>query len=99
MLVIDGVDVLAKHNKELCCQLITNAKILANRRIINVVLVSSEGSVVPLLKKLSAKNRSVIREIGDIGTDDAHAFLMENGVDATLVKKNSGLCWWTFGLS
>ena len=28
VLVIDGVDLLAKHNEELCCQLITNAKIL-----------------------------------------------------------------------
>ena len=88
VLVIDGVDLLAKHNEELCCQLITNAKILANRKIINVVvLISSEGSVVPLLNKLSATNSSVICGIGDIGTDDAHAFLMQNGVDATLAKK------------
>ena len=87
VLVIDGVDLLAKHNEELCCQLITNAKILANRKTLNVVLVSSEGSVVPLLNKLSATNRSVICEIGDIGTDDAHAFLMQNSVDATLAKK------------
>ena len=87
VLVIDGVDLLAKHNEELCCQLITNAKIFANRKTLNVVLVSSEGSVVPLLNKLSATNRSVICEIGDIGTVDAHAFLMQNGVDATLAKK------------
>ena len=99
VLVIDGVDLLAKHNEELCCQLITNAKILANRKILNVVLVSSEGSVVPLLNKLSATNRSVICEIGDIGTDDhAHAFLMQNGVDATLAK-NSELYWRMNGLS
>ena len=76
MLVIDGVDVLAKHNEELCCQLITNAKILPNRKTINIVLVSSEGSVVPLLKKLSATNRSVLCEIGGIGTDDVRGFLM-----------------------
>ena len=87
VLVIDGIDVLAKHNEELCCQLITTAKILANRKMINIILVSSEGSVILLLNKLSAINRSVICEVADIGDDKAREFLMRHGFDVTLAKK------------
>ena len=89
---------LAKHNEELCYQPITTAKILANREILNIILVSSEGSAIPLLNKLSAIYRSVICEVADIGNDDAHAFLMQDGVDVTLAK-NCGLCWRTHDLS
>jgi len=87
MLVIDGVDMLAKHDPKLCCQLITHAKVLANMKKLTIVLVSSEGSIMPLVKKLSATNRSIICEVGDIDTDDALRFLTENGVGVTLAKK------------
>ena len=76
VMFIDGVDLLAKRYPELCVSLITVAKILANDSTIKIVLVSSEGSIMPLLEKMSAKNRSVVYEIGDL--QDAVLYLMKN---------------------
>lgn len=59
VLFLDGVDLLAKHNKELCCRLITHAKVMANKGTLRTVLVSSEGTIMPLLEILSAMNRAL----------------------------------------
>ena len=69
VLFIDGVNVLAKHDEELCSQPITLSKILANNN--KVVLISSDGTILPLLAKLSATNRAVVCKVGDIHNDDA----------------------------
>ena len=55
VLVVDGVDLLAKH-EELCCRLITLAKVLANDNELKVVLVSSEGTNFHYWKCSSATN-------------------------------------------
>lgn len=55
-LFIDGVDLLAKDDKNLCCRLVMLVKILANNKELKDVLVSSEGAVMPLLEMLSAAN-------------------------------------------
>ena len=48
VLVVDGIDILAKHNEKLCYLLITIAKTLANKNHIKMILVSSEGAIVPM---------------------------------------------------
>lgn len=52
VLFIDGIDILAKREEELCKTLITQAKILANGSKIKIVLISSEGTILPLMKEL-----------------------------------------------
>ena len=76
VLIIDGVDLLAKHDEELCLQLITLSKILANTNQLKVILVSSKGSIVPMLEGISATNRGIMYEIGDIKDEDAIYSLM-----------------------
>ena len=56
VLVVDGIDILAKHNEKLCNLLITIAKILANKNHIKMILVSSKGAIVPLIEHMSAMN-------------------------------------------
>ena len=66
VLILDGVDLLAKYDPEMCCHLLTHAKVLANKKTLKVVLVSIEGAIMPLLDKVSAINRALIYEVGDI---------------------------------
>ena len=80
VLFIDGVDILAKHDEELFCALITRAKILANCKKLKIVLISSEGTVMPLLKQLSAVNRAIVYEIGDIEKEKATQYLIKTGM-------------------
>lgn len=80
VLFLDGVDLLAKYDKELCCRLITHAKVLANEGILRIVLVSSEGNIMPLLEVLSAMNRALMYEIGDVCDEKALEYLMNNDV-------------------
>ena len=76
MLFIDGVDILAKHDEKLC----EAAKILANGNILKLVLVSSEGTIMPYLGKLSAVNRAEIYEVGDVTKEDAIAYILQKGI-------------------
>ena len=87
VLIIDGVDLLAKHDEELCLQLITLSKILANTNQLKVILVSSEGSIVPMLEGISATNRGIMYEIGDIKDEDAIYYLMKRGIGEDKAKK------------
>ena len=87
VLFIDGIDVLAKYDEELCSQLVILCKVLANNDKLRVVLVSSEGTVIPLLAKLSATNRGFIYEVGDVRDDDAFRYLVRNGVQESLAEK------------
>ena len=55
---IDGTDLLAKIDPEAFIQLICHGKILANELVARIVFISSEGSIMPILKSTSAMNRS-----------------------------------------
>ena len=57
VLFIDGINVLAKKDKELVTSLLTHAKYLANQDLLKVVLISSEGSVMPIIRRFSGANR------------------------------------------
>ena len=54
---IDRVDLLTKHDPELFLWLISHANIFANQLIARFVFISSEGSIMPILKSTSAMNR------------------------------------------
>jgi len=78
VLFIDGADLVAKQNPLLFSSLITQAKIMANRNILSIVFISSEGSVMPLLKNASGMNRSTkIVEVDDIPDEDAYNYLVK----------------------
>ena len=77
---IDGVDILAKHTPKLCEALITLAKILANNNILRVVLVSSEGTIMPYLMGLSAANRALIYEVNDLTDEEATTYLLGRNI-------------------
>ena len=87
VLFLDGVDLLAKHDKELCCCLITHAKVMANERTLRIVLVSSEGNIMPLLEVLSAMNKALMYEIGNVCDENALQHLMDNGVSEDIGGK------------
>ena len=75
-LFIDGADLLAKNDEKIMKHLISHAKILSNEKILRIVLISSEGSVVPLLGDSSHMNRSAkLMEVGDISDKEAMKFL------------------------
>ena len=64
---IDGADILAKYQKDLFIHLIHRTKVLSNTTILNIVFVSSEGSILPVVQELSAVGRcSKLFEVTDI---------------------------------
>ncbi len=68
-LALDGVDLIAKEDPRLFVNLINHAKYLANLKILRIVLVGSEGNVMPLIDTTSSKTRiTSIHEILDIPT-------------------------------
>jgi len=87
VLIIDGVDILAKKYKEICCQLVSYAKVLANDDELKLVLVSSEGTILPLIKHLSGTNRALMYEVGDITDKEAENYLVQVGVEPEKAKK------------
>ena len=87
VLILDGVDVLAKHDPSLFTTLITLAKVLANKNELKIVLISSEGTVMSLLEDLSATNRAIIYEVGDVEDEEGIKYLMKNGIDESLANK------------
>ena len=79
-LFIDGVDLLAAQNKKVL-RLVSYAKEFANNRLLHIVMVSSEESVMPILNKTSAMNRlACLIEVGDILYPEAVTFLMSGGI-------------------
>ena len=52
VLIIDGVHLVAKKNRYMFVDLVDRAKYLANARTLKIVLVSSEGIVMPLWRHL-----------------------------------------------
>lgn len=80
-LVIDGVDMLAKKNEDLFVKLVDQAKLYANAKKLYLVLVSSEGHIMPLIDKTSSRTRMAkVIQILDIDDGDAIKYLTERGV-------------------
>ena len=83
---------VAKADQEMFKQLICHANDAVDRGELNVVFVSSEGHVLPLLSKQSEKSRSgVIIHLGDVDLDQAESFLRASGFDKSLAKPISQL--------
>ena len=79
VLVIDGVDLIAKSNGDLFLTPIDRAKYLVNLGVLRIVFVSSEGSVLPLVDKISSCSRiSNFLEIFDISDEDAETYLCQS---------------------
>ena len=90
-LFIDGVDLLAKAEEETFSHLLMQAKRLANDGIATVVLVSSEGTVVPVIQEFSGSSRSTrLFEIGDVPDDLAEEHLVKMGLPNNRAKKLVG---------
>ncbi len=76
VLVIDGV---AKENKKMFIYLIDRANYLANSHSLKIILVSSEGSVMPLVMATSSRSRlSDTVEVLDISDEEALKFLSKS---------------------
>ena len=84
---IDSIDLLAKRDKQLCETLIALAKVLANRNLLELVLKSSEGAIMPFLEVLSTANRADVYEIGDLSEEKAVSFLMKIHMSVGRAKK------------
>lgn len=90
MLCIDGVDLLAKRlkrDKKLCNALISLAKLMANTNKLKVVLITSEGAIMPFLEEFSAANRSLVYEIGDLDEEQAMRYLLGKNMRQDTAKK------------
>ena len=86
-MVIDAVDWLAKNNYELFKALILLMKQAVNNSSLNVVLVSSEGHVLPMLDKQSESSRSKVFYVGDVDFIEAEALLTRCGIPNNLSSK------------
>ena len=84
--VIDGADLIAKHDPKAFIALVDRAKFLANVGILQIVFVSSEGIVIPLLLRTSSSTREApVVEVLDISEEDAVDFLKKE-MPADLAK-------------
>lgn len=92
-LVIDSVDRIAKDDKVMFTTLIQRAKDMVNSGLLHIVLVSSEGHVIPMLDKQSERTRSArVFHIPDLSQQEAKELFMKRGLTETLAKKLSVLC-------
>ena len=81
VLFIDSIDVLAEEDEKLVTSLLSHAKYLANQDLLKVVLISSEGSVMPIIRRFSGANRvPKIFEITDVDDSCATEYLIGNGI-------------------
>jgi hypothetical protein len=88
VLVLDGMDLVAKKNPAFFLEIQDFAKKCADTGILSLVLVFSDGRALPLLQASSAITRAgVIYEVGDISDADATAWLeKEYAVEGSRVK-------------
>ena len=87
-LFIDGADILAKYQDELFKHTVHLAKVLGNAEVLTTVFVSSEGSILPIVQKLSEVTRSVkLFELTDIEDDKAVNYLVNRGLSKQLGKE------------
>ena len=88
VLFLDRADILAKRDEAVFAELLVCAKVLANDNTLSIVFVSSDGSVLPLMKDSSENNRSnKIEEVLDISDEKALNYLIQGGVLERVAKK------------
>ena len=76
VLVLDGMDLVAKENPEFFVTMQNFAKKCADTGTLSVMLVFSDGRALPLLQSSSAITRAgVICEVGDISDEEARSLL------------------------
>ncbi len=81
VLVIDAADRVAKENPKFFFILQNFAKDCADKGILRVVFVSSEGVALPMLQSPSAWSRALRPiEVGEISDDDAVKYMELRGV-------------------
>ena len=86
-IVIDAADTVAKGDSVMFDVLIRSCKRLANNKIINILLVSSEGHVVPAVRDMSEGTRKVVYHFPDISIKEATHLLMMHGEEKPLAEK------------
>ncbi|KJE96593.1 hypothetical protein CAOG_09013 [Capsaspora owczarzaki ATCC 30864] len=86
-LVIDAVDEIAKQGSELLHVIQKFAKSAADKQLLNVVLVTSDGSTLPELKASSAMTRARIVEVGDLTDQQAVTYLVRRDIHEDLAKR------------
>ena len=92
-LVIDSVDSIAKADKVMFTTLIKSAKEMVNSTLMQIVLVSSEGHVIPMLDDHSERTRSArVFHIPDLSLQETKEIFRNQGLTETLAKKLSVLC-------
>jgi len=81
VMFIDGADVLAKYHQTLLRDLFYFARENANEGNLIVVFISSDGTVLPALSRLtSCANRCSFFGISDIDKDNSVKYLTDNGL-------------------
>ena len=80
-LIIDGCDFIAQYQPQLYTCLLDQAKVLVNEKAFTMILVSTEGDVMPLIDntKSSSFRKARVIEIGDVSTPDAEEYLERRG--------------------
>ena len=87
-LFIDGADLLAKFEKDLFVHLLMQAKLLANDGCATIVLVSSEGTIMPIIHGISGMSRcNKIFEVTDTDDEQAVQYLIKMGFSNELSNK------------
>lgn len=93
-LFTDRVDLLAKKDSQAFIDLVDRAKYLANNDTLNIILVSSEGSIMqPLQKTSSTLWKRGIVEVVDVPDEAAETSLskkMPEDVAKAVVKETGG---------
>ena len=84
-LFIDGIDIVAKFDDTLFTKLVVLAKKYSNENQLQIVFVSSEGHIIPLMQKTSSSSRAMsIVEVMDVCDDQAKDFLIKKGMPENL---------------
>lgn len=92
-LVIDSADTIAKRDEKAFGCLLAHCKHLANQKVMSVMLVLSEGHVIPKLNEVSERSRCApVIHIPDISNDKAAEFLRSYGCSHALAEKVAPLC-------
>ena len=60
---------------------------MANEGTLKIVLITSEGIIMPLLEVFSAMNRALLYEIADVMDKKALEFLMDNNIDEDVARE------------
>lgn len=88
-LIVDGSDLIAKHEVRIFIHLVSHAKRLANASILSLVFVSSEGVILPITQGLlsGVTRYAKTLEVGDIEDHADSDYLVTQGVPQHLANK------------